>query len=375
MDPGIDFEAQRLANVQEKQKLLEELNLITFDARAAGRGGVQARKESPKGRRRLRSIRPGTALKVPPKRTSARIAAVRTGASSSYSESERDVEMDIDRPDSGSSSRRRTRDRNTRRPQLAHHQTARPETASISQPVSPSLPTDLPSLLEYYNSWSPSAPPPTLDPETQTYHFPSHPHFRPNKSPLSILLEGAFGGTFFSPWRSRTLSLTLVDDHLHTLPSSWLAQLQPPEKYITSPQYNAELNRHGKACGQTLAQWEQAGWINFRHDPRGWFEWYIRFWLGRRLSHGEDERQVTRWLRCVGPKGRWKMMLLKKYVEMGVHSVFDDGDDGDVVDDNEDDKQERMVSPVMHQTCLHWGYQVTQADLDDAWRARRGEAG
>ncbi|KIW91980.1 uncharacterized protein Z519_06962 [Cladophialophora bantiana CBS 173.52] len=373
MGPGIDSEAQRLANVQQKQKLLEELNLITTsDARAAGRGGIQGRKESPKERRRPRSVRPGTALKMP-SRTSARIAAVKTLASSSYSGSERDVEMVIDIPVSGSSSRRRIRDRSTRRPQLPRHQTTQPETTSISQPVSPSLPTDLPSLLEYYNSWTPSAPPPTLDPETQAYHFPSHPHFRPNKSPLSILLEGAFGGTFFSPWRSRTLSLTLIDDHLRTLPSSWLAELQPPEKYITSPQYNAELNRHGKACGQTLAQWEQAGWINFRHDPRGWFEWYVRFWLGRRLNNGEDERQVARWLRCVGPKGRWKTMLLKKYVEMGVHSVFDDGGDDDVVD--EDDKQERKVSPVMHQTCLHWGYQVGQADLDDAWRARRGEAG
>jgi hypothetical protein len=156
----------------------------------------------------------------------------------------------------------------------------------------------------------------------------------------------------------------LEDDYLATLPPDWLAQLQPPEKYITSRTYNPELNRHGVQCGQTFSQWEDAGWINFQHDARGWFEWYIRFWLGRRLDDGEDERQVGRWLRCVGPKGRWKRMLLKKYVEMGVRSVFDD-------EDGDDAEEERKVSPVIHQTCLHWGYQVTQEDLDEAWQEKR----
>ncbi len=58
-------------------------------------------------------------------------------------------------------------------------------------------------------------------------------------------------------------------------------------------------------------------------------------------------------------------MLLKKYVEMGVRSVFDDEDGNDV-------KDERKVSPVIHQTCAHWAYQVTQDDLDEAWQEREG---
>jgi len=82
------------------------------------------------------------------------------------------------------------------------------------------------------------------------------------------------------------------------------------------------------------------------------------------FDDGEDERQVGRWARCVGPKGRWKRMLLKKYVEMGVRSVFDDEEGA------EEEEDERKVSPVMHQTCLHWAYQVTQEDLDQAWQER-----
>ena len=48
---------------------------------------------------------------------------------------------------------------------------------------------------------------------------------------------------------------------------------------------------------------------------------------------------------------------------MGVRSVFDD-------DEGDEEGEERKVSPVMHQTCLHWAYQVTQEDLDEAWRER-----
>lgn len=53
-------------------------------------------------------------------------------------------------------------------------------------------------------------------------------------------------------------------------------------------------------------------------------------------------------------------MLLKKYVEKGVRTVY--------ADDYEDDGGDRQVSPAIHQTCHHWAYEVRQADLDQAWR-------
>ena len=255
-----------------------------------------------------RRLNGSSRIQPPPSRTSARIAASETRVS--YNEEKHPIDIDTEP---------RVKKQNRRQAQRSPPAMSQ---VSIPKAVLSDLPEDLPSLIQHYNSWTPSAPPPTCDPETNAYHFPSHPIFTPNKSPLSILLEGAFGGSYFSPWHSRSLLPTLKDDYLSTLPSDWLSQLQPPEKYMTSPQYNPKLNKHSVQGGQTLSQWEAAGWIDFQHDARGWFEWYIRFWLGRRLDDGEDERQVGRWSRCVGAKGRWKRMLLKKVCPDGRQECF-----------------------------------------------------
>ena len=346
----LDLEAQRLENLRQKQKLLDELDLNGTVARrnvlATTRG-----ERPPVKKRRLDGT---SAVQRLPARTSARIAANATKIS--YDEDHQVEEID------GRHKVRNQKGRK-RRPLPPAEDPGPSPPKSTSTSISRDLPTDLPSLIQHYNSWTPSAALPTFNSDTNTYHFPSHPHFTPNKSPLSILQEGAFGGSYFSPWRSQSHATTLENDYLTTLPADWLSQLQPPEKYLISPTYRPELNKHGVQCGQTLAQWEESGWINFNHDARGWFEWYIRFWLGRRLEDGEDERQVGRWMRCVGERGRWKRMLLKKYVEMGVRSVFDD---------DEGEEEEMKVSPVMHQTCLHWACQVTQEDLDEAWRGWPG---
>lgn len=78
--------------------------------------------------------------------------------------------------------------------------------------------------------------------------------------------------------------------------------------------------------------------------------------MGRRCA--DDERQVSRWKKCVGETGRWRRTLLKKYIQMGIRSVFDDGDEADGRGD---------VSPVVHQTCHHWAYEVRQEALDRYW--------
>ena len=165
--------------------------------------------------------------------------------------------------------------------------------------------------------------------------------------------EGCFGGSYFRPLYSRALDAIIADDYLE-LPFSWIEGLDP-ERFLISSEYDPEVNKYKVKCGQSIEEWEAAGWISHEHDVRGWFQWYCRFFQGRRCE--DDERQVSRWRKCVGETGRWRRMLLKKYRGMGVKEVFDDGED-----DERDD-----VSPVMHQTCFHWAHEVRQPDLDRFW--------
>lgn len=184
--------------------------------------------------------------------------------------------------------------------------------------------------------------------------------FTPNLSPASIIRQGAFGGTYFRPYYSKTLRTTVSDDW-QELPPKWTAGLDP-DTYLASNTYNPAVNKFGVTCGQTIEEWEAAGWIRHDHDIRGWFQWYCRFFLGRRCE--DDERQISRWRKCAGETGRWRRMLLKRYKEAGVRSVADEGaDEDEMVEEGE----RRDVSPVMHQTCWHWAWEVRQDELDRLW--------
>jgi hypothetical protein len=218
--------------------------------------------------------------------------------------------------------------------------------------------SDVESVVANWTAWEPEADEPTRD-AAGTYHFESHPDFRPNKSPQEIIREGCFGGSYWRPIFSKRLGITVQDDWKE-LPASWTTDLNI-DTYLISPNYNADVNKYGVACGQSIEEWEAAGWIAHDFDVRGWFQWYCRFWLGRRCA--DDERQISRWKKCVGETGRWRRILLKKYVTLGIRTVFaDDDGDGDNVDD---------VSPAVHQTCHHWAYEVRQDDLERYWEDGR----
>mmetsp|Transcript_10892 Transcript_10892/g.16592 ORF Transcript_10892/g.16592 Transcript_10892/m.16592 type:complete len:100 (-) Transcript_10892:225-524(-) len=89
--------------------------------------------------------------------------------------------------------------------------------------------------------------------------------------------------------------------------------------------------------------WESSGWIA-DSDPYGWFQWYCRFYSGRRC--GDDARQIGRWCKSAGMKGRFRSQLCNKVMKAGTVA----GDE--------------RISPVIRQTLLHWGLEVTEDVLE-----------
>ncbi|KAI1306569.1 hypothetical protein F5Y03DRAFT_384058 [Xylaria venustula] len=331
------YEARRLENIKRNESLVKDLGLqgqAALHARTLPRQPAASRKPASRGRK----------LPAPrPTRASARIASASNKPS--YAEPGGDIASPMGR-----------QSRHDKSP--LQHQSTSTSPTTVKTPLpspSPELSTytDSETLKASWSSWTPSASLPTRDDEGN-YHFDSHPLFTPNKSPEAIIREGSFGGSYWRPLYSRHLRTTISGDW-EELPESWTDGLSV-ERYLTSDTYDADVNKYGVACGQSIEEWEAAGWIDHRYDVRGWFQWYCRFWLGRRCE--DDERQINRWRKCVGETGRWRRTLLKKYIQNGVRTVTDE-------DDKVDEKKD--VSPVVHQTCHHWAWEVRQEALDRFW--------
>lgn len=104
--------------------------------------------------------------------------------------------------------------------------------------------------------------------------------FRPELSPKQMLELGVFGGRYLRDCQAE-------------FPPAWFkkAKLFPDGR----AGHDRNLNFFGVNASQSLAIWREKGWINKDNDPRGWFQWYCRYYLGRRLP-SEDDRQIKRWL-------------------------------------------------------------------------------
>lgn len=164
--------------------------------------------------------------------------------------------------------------------------------------------------------------------------------FKPNLTPKEVMQLGSFGGTYFRPIKS-SITGEKYSGVWKEFPSEWFEVLSIPLQ-VASPTYKNTANKYQVKCGGSLQMWEESGWIK-KQDPYGWFQWYCRFYLGRRTE--DDQRQVQRWLNCTGPKGRWKNNLIAKCVRSGC--AFDN----------------IAVSPVVRQTLQHWGYVLTEKDF------------
>ncbi|KAG8166273.1 hypothetical protein KVR01_004825 [Diaporthe batatas] len=341
------FSSRRLDNIKRNHEVLTELGAVA-QAEAIHRSShpdrVTSGTKDARATKRRRVQKP-TASAVPT-RTSARIASAPVRP-----------DYDDDRGTTDAGAGTKAPSRKAGKKGRATKSRGQPDDDSGSpDAIQDDLTGDITALEASWSSWTPTEPPPDRD-ETGVLHFASHPGFTPNKTPAEVLREGAFGGSYFRPLYSKKLRTTVSGDHAE-LPAAWTAGLDAA-RYLTAPGYDADANKFKVACGQSIEEWEAAGWIDHRFDARGWFQWYCRFYRGRRCA--DDDRQVGRWRRCVGETGRWRRMLLKKYVAAGVREVWDDGADEDAPE----------VSPVMHQTCHHWAFEVTQDVLDEYWRTGR----
>ncbi|KAK4543190.1 hypothetical protein LTR36_005740 [Oleoguttula mirabilis] len=322
-----DYESRRLAKIKQNQALLAELDIKPVLAGATR--NVDGKPPPTKRRKVLQENAPS--------RVSARIAAA--PAKPSYNDDEANTTA-VALPRSVAKKGLKTKVKQELGSRLVD------ETESLV-PVK-----DVETIKAGWTAWGVVGAPPTRQ-TNGAFHFADHANFTPNKSPAEMLREGCFGGSYYRPLRSRKLGIVVSGDW-EELPQEWIEGLDV-ERYLNSPTYDPDVNKFKVSCGQSIEEWESAGWIRHEHDVRGWFQWYSRFYRGRRCD--DDTRQVGRWKKCVGETGRWRRMLLKKYMQLGVREVFDDGADEDAPE----------VSPVMHQTCHHWAFEVRQEHLDAFW--------
>lgn len=134
------------------------------------------------------------------------------------------------------------------------------------------------------------------------------PTFKPMLTPKEMLELGVFGGAYFEG---------AIDEY----PRTWFVRAKIATKK------DRHLNYFGVHASQPRSVWIKKGWIS-TDDPRGWFEWYCRYYLGRRIPK-EDARQIRRWHAI-----RRHVMQIKNHCRAG----------------------DETCRPRQRQALLHWAY-------------------
>ena len=101
------------------------------------------------------------------------------------------------------------------------------------------------------------------------------PRFKPDLTPKEMLELGVFCGVY-------------MRDCTDEFPADWFTHAK-----FAEDERDCSLNCFGVDASQPLSEWLRKGWI-YKDDPRGWFQWYCRYYLGRRIPK-EDDRQIKRW--------------------------------------------------------------------------------
>ena len=135
------------------------------------------------------------------------------------------------------------------------------------------------------------------------------PEFKPELTPKKMLQLGVFAGKYMTDTRRE-------------FPKSWFAGAK-----LAKDKRDPKLNFFGVDASQPLSVWKRKGWIH-PDDPRGWFQWYCRYYMGRRMP-AEDRRQIKRW----------------KAIRRHIRQVERHCDRGDL-----------FCRPRQRQALLHWAY-------------------
>ncbi len=99
--------------------------------------------------------------------------------------------------------------------------------------------------------------------------------FDPDLTPQEMLVLGVFGGKYMTDCKKE-------------FPKTWFSKAK-----LCHEKHDPKLNFFGVNASQPLSVWRKKGWIH-HEDPRGWFQWYCRYYMGRRIPK-EDARQIKRW--------------------------------------------------------------------------------
>jgi hypothetical protein len=99
------------------------------------------------------------------------------------------------------------------------------------------------------------------------------PGFSPKLTPKQMLAMGVFGGKYMTDCREE-------------FPADWFTRAK-----LCAERHDPALNYFGVNASQSLTVWREKGWI-YKDDPRGWFQWYCRYYMGRRCE--DDDRQIKR---------------------------------------------------------------------------------
>jgi hypothetical protein len=134
------------------------------------------------------------------------------------------------------------------------------------------------------------------------------PAFAPELTPRQMLALGVFGGRYMT-------------DCVAEFPRSWFTRAK-----LCPARHDADLNCFRVNASQPLAVWRRDGWVSGQ-DPRGWFQWYCRYYMGRRSP--DDARQIGRW----------------RAIARHIAAIRKHCDRGDV-----------DCRPRQRQAVLHWAY-------------------